>query len=182
MQATNNSHAKPSLPRRALATAIAVGLCSLIAAAAAQSSAGAAAAASKRVVGEEANTALGLTVLTNLQGHTLYSLSVEKHGRFICTGSCLRVWHPLVIRAGLKPIGPVRLGTIRRPDGRRQVTYRGRPLYSFSGDSKRGEANGEGFKDVGTWHAASAGTTAPPQQPPEAQPQPESPYPYPYRY
>ena len=37
---------------------------------------------------------LGKTVLTNNGGRTLYSLSVEKHGRFICTGSCTSTWKP----------------------------------------------------------------------------------------
>lgn len=108
---------------------------------------------SKRVV-KEAH-ALGHTVLTNNQGLTLYSLSAEKHGRFICTGSCLSTWIPLLVRPGVKPTGPVTLGTIKRPNGKRQVTFKGKPLYAFDGDSRKGEANGEGFKDVGTWHAAS---------------------------
>ena len=29
------------------------------------------------------------------------------------------------------------------------------PVYTFSGDSKKGEANGEGLKDVGVWHAVT---------------------------
>jgi len=55
----------------------------------------------------------------------------------------------------VKPTGSPRLGIVRRPDGRIQVTYRGRPLYRFNLDRKRGDVTGEGFKDVGTWHAAS---------------------------
>jgi predicted lipoprotein with Yx(FWY)xxD motif len=51
---------------------------------------------------------------------------------------------------------------VRRPDGRRQVTYKGGPLYTFSGDSRRSDAKGEGFKDVGVWHAATVGASAPP--------------------
>jgi predicted lipoprotein with Yx(FWY)xxD motif len=109
----------------------------------------------KRVVKEAHNSSLGHTVLTANNGLTLYSLSVEKHGRFICTGSCLKDWHPLVVAAGVKPAGPVALGVVKRPDGRRQVTFEGRPLYTFDSDSKKGDANGEGIKDVGTWHAAS---------------------------
>jgi predicted lipoprotein with Yx(FWY)xxD motif len=69
----------------------------------------------------------------------------------------------------------VKLGTIKRPDGRAQVTFKGRPLYSFGGDSKAGEVNGEGIKDVGTWHAAVIAKATPQPQP---QPQPEPPYPY----
>ena len=94
-------------------------------------------------------------MLTANNGLTLYSLSVEKNGRFICKGSCLKDWFPLVVAAGVKPTGPVALGTVRRPDGRRQVTFEGRPLYTFDGDSKKGDATGEGIKDVGTWHAAA---------------------------
>jgi predicted lipoprotein with Yx(FWY)xxD motif len=137
--------------------------------------AGQAAAQGKRVVSEAENPTLGRTVLTNLKGRTLYSLSVEKHGRFVCTGACLSSWKPLVVPAGVKPKGPVKLGTVRRPDGRTQVTYKGLPLYRFYGDAKNGEANGEGLKDVGTWHAASVAKVS---SPPPA-PQPESPaYPY----
>jgi predicted lipoprotein with Yx(FWY)xxD motif len=99
--------------------------------------------------------ALGRWILTNLKGRTLYSLSAEKNGTFICTDStCLSIWRPLVVPAGKRPIGPVPLGTVTRPEGRVQVTYRGRPLYTFKGDTKAGQVNGEGIKDVGTWHTA----------------------------
>ena len=118
---------------------------------------------------------LGRTVLTTTKGRTLYSLSAETKGRFICTGACLSTWHPLVVPAGVKPTGPVKLGTIERPDGKTQVTFKGRPLYSFAGDAKAGDVNGEGIKDVGTWHAAVTAKAAPQPAP---QPQPESPYPY----
>ena len=127
----------------------------------------------KRVAKEAESAALGRTVLTTNGGKTLYSLSVEKHGKFICTRSCTSTWKPLTVPAGTKPSGPVRLGTIKRPEGRTQVTYKGLPLYSFMGDSKPGEANGEGLKDVGTWHAATVRAVSS-QPPPEAEP----PYPY----
>ena len=136
------------------------------------------AASTSKVVAKQAdNASLGHTVLTTTRGRTLYSLSAETKGRFICTGACLSTWHPLVVPAGAKPTGPVKLGTIKRPDGRTQVTFKGRPLYSFAGDAKRGDANGEGIEDVGTWHAAVIALAAPQ---PEPQPQSESPNPYPY--
>jgi predicted lipoprotein with Yx(FWY)xxD motif len=113
--------------------------------------------------------ALGKTVLVNRAGLTLYSLSAETKGRFICTGSCLSVWHPLVVRHGQKPTGAHSLATIRRPGGQTQVTYKGKPLYTFSGDHKRGDVKGEGFKDVGVWHAAVVGTST---KAPAAAPQP----------
>jgi predicted lipoprotein with Yx(FWY)xxD motif len=110
---------------------------------------------SKTVAGEATAPSLHKTVLTNTKGMTLYSLSVEKNGKFICTGSCTKTWPPLLVAAGTKPKGPVTLGTIKRPEGKIQVTFRGMPLYTFDGDSKKGEANGEGIKDVGTWHAVT---------------------------
>jgi predicted lipoprotein with Yx(FWY)xxD motif len=128
---------------------------------------------SKAVVKEADNATLGRTVLTTTKGRTLYSLSVETHGRFVCTGSCLASWKPLLVPPAVTPKGPVKLGTVHRPDGKTQVTFKGRPLYSFNGDVKPGEANGEGLKDVGTWHAAKvAKASAPPAS------EPESPYSY----
>ncbi|MGH3267337.1 MAG: COG4315 family predicted lipoprotein [Trebonia sp.] len=114
--------------------------------------------AAKVVVKEARSKSLGKTVLTTTRGRTLYDLSAEAHGRFVCTTSsgCLTVWLPLTVPAGVMPAGPVPLGTITRPDGGIQVTFRGRPLYSFTGDTRAGQANGEGVKDVGTWHAAVA--------------------------
>jgi len=134
----------------------------------------AAQAATKRVVKESENATLEETVLTTNKGKTLYSLSVEKKGNFTCTGGCLSVWKPLVVAKGVKPKGPVKLGTVKRPDGRTQVTYKGLPLYSFKAD-KPGEANGEGLKDVGTWHAAKVSKSS---SSPAPTPPPENPYPY----
>jgi predicted lipoprotein with Yx(FWY)xxD motif len=127
--------------------------------------------------------ALGKTVLTTNGGRTLYSLSAETKGKFICTDpGCLASWKPLVVQKGVKPLGPVTLGTRVRPDGRTQATYKGLPLYSFNGDTKKGEANGEGIKDVGTWHVAkTAKVSSAPQPQPAPAPSP-SPPPYPYPY
>lgn len=110
---------------------------------------------SKTVAGEATARSLHKTVLTNTKGLTLYTLSGEKNGRFICTGSCLKTWPPLLVAAGTTPKGPVALGTIKRPEGKTQVTFKGAPVYTFSGDSRKGEANGEGLKDVGVWHAVT---------------------------
>lgn len=134
-----------------------------------------AAQTSKRVAKRAENATLGHTILTTSKGRSLYSLSAETNGRFICTGGCLSSWRPLLVPAGVKPTGPVKLGTVKRSEGKAQVTFKGRPLYSFSGDSKAGDVNGEGIKDVGTWHVATLANPAPQ---PEPQPQPEQPYPY----
>jgi predicted lipoprotein with Yx(FWY)xxD motif len=140
-------------------------------------SAGASAAQTKVVAKKADNAGLGETILTNLKGRTLYSLSAERNGRFICTtAGCKATWRPLVVAEGVKPKGPVALGTRTRPDGRVQVTYKGLPLYTFNGDVKAGDANGEGLKDVGTWHAAEVAKLSSPS--PQPEPSPYPPYPY----
>jgi predicted lipoprotein with Yx(FWY)xxD motif len=101
---------------------------------------------------------------------TLYHLSGEQSGRFICASTaCLQVWHPLSATAGSTPTGSVSsLGTVKRPDGSEQVTYKGMPLYTFAQDTKAGDAGGQGIKDVGTWSAvtATAAASSAPAPPP----------------
>jgi predicted lipoprotein with Yx(FWY)xxD motif len=106
---------------------------------------------------------LSATVLTNANGMTLYALSGESAGKFICTGaSCEGVWHPLIASGASAPSGSVgSLGTVKRPDGSEQVTYKRMPLYTFAQDRNAGEANGQGIKDVGTWHAVTTTASAP---------------------
>jgi predicted lipoprotein with Yx(FWY)xxD motif len=110
----------------------------------------------------------GKTLLVNRRGLTLYHLSVERKGHFICTQSaCLALWHPLVVKRGTTPTGAKSLSTVKRPDGRSQVAYKGGPLYTFAQDSKPGDMKGNGFKDVGTWRVVTvsgkaAATTPPP--------------------
>ncbi len=108
-------------------------------------------------VGTAQNATLDKRILVTGSGLSLYTLSAETRGRFICTdASCLQTWPPLLLRRGATPAGVRFLGSVRRPDGRRQVTYRGRPLYRFAGDARRGDVEGEGFRDVGTWRVAVA--------------------------
>jgi predicted lipoprotein with Yx(FWY)xxD motif len=110
------------------------------------------ASSSSAVVVKTAPSSLG-TILVDSNGMTLYHLSAEKGGKFICTNSaCTGIWHPLTVTAGSTPGGQVSsLGVIKRPDGTTQVTYKGSPLYTFASDQSAGETKGQGIKDVGTW-------------------------------
>jgi predicted lipoprotein with Yx(FWY)xxD motif len=108
-----------------------------------------------------ASSSLG-TILVDAQGMTLYHLSGEQNGKFICTSAaCTGIWHPLTIPAGTTPNGEVgSLSTVKRPDGMTQVAYKGTPLYTFSQDRQAGETKGQGVKDVGTWSAVTTSSTA----------------------
>jgi predicted lipoprotein with Yx(FWY)xxD motif len=74
-------------------------------------------------------------------GHlALYRWNKEKDKKVHCTGSCAKAWPPLTIAKGTmvaKHVAGVMgtFGEITRPDGRTQVTYNGRPLYTYHGDS-----------------------------------------------
>jgi predicted lipoprotein with Yx(FWY)xxD motif len=129
-------------------TAVLIGVSVLALAAAAL----AAAQATTRVVSTAPNAKLGKTILVTTRGLTLYSLSAERHGRFVCkTRACLAFWKPLHVARGMRPGGIGGLGRARRPDRTIQVTYRGAPLYRFYLDQKRGDVLGNGFRDVGVW-------------------------------
>jgi predicted lipoprotein with Yx(FWY)xxD motif len=110
------------------------------------------ASSSSAVVVKTASSSHG-TILVDSQGMTLYHLSGEQNGKFICTSStCLGVWHPLIAPSSGTPSGEVgSLGTVKRPEGTMQVTYKGTPLYTFAQDKQAGETHGQGIKDVGTW-------------------------------
>jgi predicted lipoprotein with Yx(FWY)xxD motif len=144
----------------------AVVVASLMLAAACGSSAGASSHASSQkpsgIVGTAQNATLGTSVLVNHGGMTLYSLSAERNGRFICTNAaCLKLWTPLLVHGTVTATGIGSLSTIQRPNGGgMQLTYRGLPLYTFTGDHAAGDAAGNGFKDVGTWRAATLSGTA----------------------
>jgi predicted lipoprotein with Yx(FWY)xxD motif len=114
------------------------------------------------VVKTASNSTLGATILVNAQGMTLYHLSGEQSGKFLCTSTaCVNTWHPLIAANGAAPTGSVgSLGTAKRPDGMIQVTYKGTPLYTFAQDQKAGDAKGQGIKDVGTWTAVTTGAAA----------------------
>ena len=95
----------------------------------------------------------GVTVLTNATGLTLYLFAPDTPATSKCTGSCAVYWPPVTgdPRAGPGVTG--KLGTISRPGGGRQATYDGHPLYTYIGDGRRGEANGNDLDlNGGLWY------------------------------
>ena len=91
-------------------------------------------------------------ILVDSRGRTLYQLSSDPTRKSTCFGACATNWPPL--RASGKPtvgtgLRVSRVGTIRRRDGKPQVTYRGHPLYRFVGDSRAGQTNGQGIVAFG---------------------------------
>ena len=65
----------------------------------------------------------------------IYIFERDARNKTVCYGECAEDWPPVFTdgapRAG-KGVRPALLGTIKRRDGRSQVTYAGRPLYFYS--------------------------------------------------
>lgn len=114
-------------------------------------------------VGPASNASLGARVAVDAAGRSLYTLSPETVHHLLCTSrQCLTIWPPATVRSAHTKLTLARgvaghLGILRRHDGRFQLTLRGLPLYRFSGDHGKGQANGNGIRSFGgTWHVASA--------------------------
>src|SRR5438046_8142912 len=81
-------------------------------------------------------------VLFDGRGYVLYAFTRDANGRSACYGACARAWPVYYAKGTLRAGTGVRrslLGTIRRRDGRRQITYAGRPLYYYVGDTTAGQ-------------------------------------------
>ena len=93
-------------------------------------------------------------VLVNAKGITLYYFSKDVKGSGVskCTGACAQAWPPLITKGKPTAKNGVKssmLGTMKRSNGTTQVTYAGRPLYTFIEDKKPGEDTGTGIKAFG---------------------------------
>jgi predicted lipoprotein with Yx(FWY)xxD motif len=109
-------------------------------------------AASAVTVASTKNAKIG-TILVS--GKTLYTL---KPSSTACTAACLKVWPALVLPTGVTKakagsgVNAAKLGTVTR-NGAVQVTYGGKPLYFFSGDTATGQVNGVVTDTWGKWTA-----------------------------
>jgi predicted lipoprotein with Yx(FWY)xxD motif len=137
-----------SAPAALAAIALAAAACS------SSSTTAAAPAAAQAAAGAlQAATESGATVITNAAGFTLYWFAPDTATRSNCTGSCAKIWPPVKGPAAAGQGVTGKLGTITRPDGSRQATYDGHPLYTYTADILAGQANGNGISAFGgVWH------------------------------
>jgi predicted lipoprotein with Yx(FWY)xxD motif len=89
-------------------------------------------------------------VLFDQKDLALYYDTADKPPHFACTGGCLSFWPALLLPKGQKAAvagnGVTNLGTIKSPEGM-QVTWKGKPLYTYAADSK-GTVNGQGIQGI----------------------------------
>ena len=95
----------------------------------------------------------GVTVVTNATGRTLYWFAPDTATRSACYGTCAAYWPPVRGAVIAGPGATGRLGTITRSDGSVQATYDGHPLYTYIGDTAKGQANGNRLNlNGGLWY------------------------------
>jgi len=114
------------------------------------------------VTSREAKTVTVSTIKTDkygkilASGKTLYTL---KPSQTACTAQCLTIWPELVLPTGVTKatagtgVSASKLGTVARAGGVLQVTYAGKPLYYFSGDTAAGQVHGNVTDTWGKWTA-----------------------------
>jgi predicted lipoprotein with Yx(FWY)xxD motif len=113
-----------------------------------------ASAASTARIGS-ARTKLG-TVLVDGRGRTLYLFEQDKRNTSTCNGTCATIWPAAGKAVAGRGVSAGKLGVTKRRDGKRQATYAGHPLYTYAGDSKRGQTAGQGLDQFGAeWYVVA---------------------------
>jgi predicted lipoprotein with Yx(FWY)xxD motif len=98
-------------------------------------------------------------------GYAMYLFTRDSGERSECHGPCAEAWPPLAARGELEGGRGVKerlIGTTTRPDGSKQVTYAGKPLYGYV-DDPRGQVLCHDVEEFGgTWFAVrKSGRPAP---------------------
>jgi predicted lipoprotein with Yx(FWY)xxD motif len=74
-------------------------------------------------------------MLFDAKRQAIYVFENDRRDESVCYGECARAWPPVLTEGRPRASGGVRpalLGTLERRDGRRQVTYAGKPLYYYA--------------------------------------------------
>jgi len=89
-------------------------------------------------------------ILTDEKGMTLYTFDKDSGGMSACYDACATNWPPLMADSGAMAKGDYTVVT--RKDGAKQWAYKGKPLYLWAKDAKKGDMTGDGVN--GVWHVA----------------------------
>lgn len=90
-------------------------------------------------------------ILVGSNNMTLYTFDkdVSGSGKSSCNGQCATNWPPLIVD-GSQPVSGD-YSVVTREDGKKQLAYKGKPLYYWAKDTKPGDKTGDGFLN-GAWH------------------------------
>ncbi|MDP9346427.1 MAG: hypothetical protein M3P44_12050 [Actinomycetota bacterium] len=138
-----------------LAVLVVLGATALVVAVTSGGASGSGAGARTRAVLGLRSTALG-SILVGAKSRTLYLFEADPANKSNCSGACASVWPPFT-SAG-RPLArggaaASNVATIAIGGGKRQVTYKGHPLYYYAGDQKPGVTSGQGLRQFGAaWY------------------------------
>ena len=104
------------------------------------------------------------SVLVDSKGNVLYTNNQDSGSKMACTAACQSIWPPLMAPSGGQPTSSDTGVQAKLGVSNGQVTFDGKPLYTFVSDSP-GQASGNGVTDSFggtsfTWTAAKAGGTS----------------------
>ncbi len=90
---------------------------------------------------------------------TVYLFEADTGATPTCTGACAKIWPPVITSGQPRALGRAaasQLSTVKRSDGKTQVTYHGHPLYYYKKDGDTSDAYGQGSKLFGAgWYVLS---------------------------
>ena len=75
------------------------------------------------------------TILFDSRDQAIYVFENDRDGKTVCYGECAAAWTPVFTEAEPKAgrgVDVSLLGTVKRRDGKLQVTYAGKPLYFYA--------------------------------------------------
>ncbi|MGH8104778.1 MAG: COG4315 family predicted lipoprotein [Arenimonas sp.] len=88
-------------------------------------------------------------ILVEIKGRGVYTYDGDKVANdTTCFAQCRLLWPPIYADDEAKPKGSFTIFT-RKDDGKRQWAFKGKPLYRWVSDLKRGDAGGDGV--AGVW-------------------------------
>ncbi|MCX8455643.1 COG4315 family predicted lipoprotein [Paenarthrobacter ureafaciens] len=98
-------------------------------------------------------------IVVDGKGMSLYFFTkdVKDSGKSACVDACLAAWPVFTTTADAPKVDGVTgiVGTIATPDGKKQVTLNGMPLYYYAQDKAPGDVAGQGVNNV--WYLVSPG-------------------------
>lgn len=98
-----------------------------------------------------ASTSAG-RVVVDAKGMSVYLFTkdTKDSGTSACTGSCIAAWPPVLARSEAPAVDGItgKVGTIATPDGKKQLTINGMPVYYYAKDRAPGDVTGQGVGGV----------------------------------
>jgi len=107
-------------------------------------------------------------ILVDAKGRGVYTYSGDKvPNETTCFAQCRLLWPPIFADDTAKPKGSFTI-IVRKDDGKRQWVFKGKPLYRWVSDVKRGDAGGDGV--AGVWTLVRVAPKKAPETTPAATP------------